>query len=179
MAVTCTHSKSKSNAALSQNRILRLIKSCGEDIVWTGPEASGLCFSCHPSLPRQSIATAGVKAGGVRRRINSQPARDCEVNLWCMHASTMPSDFAFIHFHLIIARHIDAVCCVRLKAFAQLGREIFRTIRLTLGIQFVPPNIFPDRAKVSVGMPRSCFIKTSRSHGFFVRPMEYFCRSDR
>jgi len=43
----------------------------------------------------------------------------------------------------------------------------------------VPPNIFPDRAKVSAGTPKSCFINTSRSHGFFVLQMENFCRSDR
>lgn len=42
-----------------------------------------------------------------------------------------------------------------------------------------PPNIFPDRANVSVGAPKSCFVNTSRSHGFFVRQMENLCPSER
>ena len=39
-------------------------------------------------------------------------------------------------------------------------------------------NIFAGRAKVSVGTPRSCFIKTSRSHGFLVRQMELLSAND-
>jgi hypothetical protein len=45
--------------------------------------------------------------------------------------------------------------------------------------QLTFPNIFPERANTSVGTPKSCFIITSRSQGFFVRQMDHFCRKER
>ena len=41
------------------------------------------------------------------------------------------------------------------------------------------PNISPGRANTSVGTPRSCFIITSRSHGFFVRQISHFSANER
>lgn len=130
---------------------------------------------------------------------NCRVATTCRGNAWAggstLNWRGIDGDKSLVQarfYHAKPARQIEAACCVRrpvhrsLATWDEVGsllrglvREIFRTIRLALGVQFVPPNIFPDRANVSVGTPSSCFSKTSRSHGFFVRPMEYFCRSDR